>query len=69
MNPNLYFQLFGVETTFDEHFYTTVIDKQNCAITEEEAERLAREIEGQAPGGNLHLMEERGHIADDSGVG
>lgn len=62
------FQLFGVETTFDEHFYTTVIDKQNCAITEEEAERLAKEIEGQAAGGNLHMMEERGYIANDSGV-
>lgn len=48
--------------------YTTVIDRQNCAITEAEAERMAREIEGQSTG-NVHLMEERGVIADDSGVG
>ena len=47
--------------------YTTVIDRQNCAITEAEAERMAREIEGQSTG-NVHLMEERGVIADDSGV-
>ena len=49
-----------------EHVYTTVIDKDNCGITEAEAERLAREIEGQTTG-NVHLMEERGFV-DDSGV-
>ncbi|GAX83729.1 hypothetical protein CEUSTIGMA_g11154.t1 [Chlamydomonas eustigma] len=58
--------LFGVETTFDEYVYTTKIDRTNCAITEEEAERLAKEIEGQATG-NVHLLEERGFAVDDSG--
>ncbi|GAX76204.1 hypothetical protein CEUSTIGMA_g3648.t1 [Chlamydomonas eustigma] len=58
--------LFGVETTFDEYVYTTKIDRTNCAISEEEAERLAKEIEGQSTG-NVHLLEERGFAVDDSG--
>ena len=49
-----------------EHVYTTVIDRDNCGITEADAESMAREIEGQATG-NMHLLEERGFV-DDSGV-
>lgn len=62
---------FGVESTFDEHIYTTRIDRKNCAISEEEAERLAREIEGgfSSTTANLHQLEERGIMGDDTGVG
>lgn len=62
---------FGVESTFDEHIYTTRIDRKNCAISEEEAERLAREIEGGfgSTTANLHQLEERGIMGDDTGVG
>jgi PAB1-binding protein PBP1 len=61
---------FGVESTFDEHIYTTKIDRKNCAISEAEAERLAREIErgNNFATSNVHLLEERGIIVDDSGV-
>ncbi|GFR48121.1 hypothetical protein Agub_g9948 [Astrephomene gubernaculifera] len=53
---------FGVQTTWNEHFYTTKIKRDECRITEAEAERIAREIETGVPGNttNIHLLEERG---------
>jgi len=58
---------FGVVSTFDENLYTTVLDKSKLSgISDAEAERLAREIEGKATK-NFHLAEERGQAvgADD----
>jgi hypothetical protein len=57
---------FGVQSTFDEHYYTTRIDRSNCAISDHEAARIAREIESGTTT-NMHLAEERGK-ADDSQV-
>ena len=51
-------QLFGVETKFDESVYTTQIDKSKIGISEEEAARIAREIEGKVSS-NPHVAEER----------
>lgn len=65
---------FGVETTFNEEIYTTRLDKKNAGISEEEAARIAREIETEATQGfktgrvNYHLLEERGQEVDDGGV-
>lgn len=39
------FTLSGVETSYDENLYTTLLDKSNCGISEQEASRLAAEIE------------------------
>jgi PAB1-binding protein PBP1 len=50
--------MFGVQTSFDESFYTTALDKGNGGISEKEAERIAREIEGMSTT-NSHLKEER----------
>jgi len=50
--------MFGVQTSFDENFYTTALDKGNGGISEKEAERIAREIEGMSTT-NSHLKEER----------
>ncbi len=63
-------QKFGVTSTFDEAIYTTTIDRKNCAITEQDAARLAREIEQGNMGvtglAAYHLAEERGmEINDD----
>lgn len=53
--------LFGATTTYSEDLYTTRLDrsKQGFKQREREAERLAREIEGQATT-NVHVAEERG---------
>lgn len=51
-------QLFGVETKFDESVYTTQIDKSKIGITEQEAARIAREIESKVSS-NPHVAEER----------
>ena len=51
-------QLFGVETKFDESVYTTQIDKSKIRISEQEAARIAREIEGKVSS-NPHVAEER----------
>lgn len=60
---------FGVESTFDEHIYTTKINKDNCVISEADAARIAREIEsGAALSTNVHILEERGMEVDDDGV-
>ncbi|CCH62500.1 hypothetical protein TBLA_0H02140 [Henningerozyma blattae CBS 6284] len=61
---------FGVTSSFDEHFYTTKINKNdpNYATRLKEAERIAKEIESQGTSGNIHLAEDRGIIIDDSGM-
>lgn len=61
---------FGVKSTFDEHLYTTKINKNdpNYEKRLKEAERLAKEIESQGSAGNIHIAEDRGHIVDDSGL-
>jgi PAB1-binding protein PBP1 len=53
--------LFGATTTYSEDLYTTRLDrsKQGFKQREREAERLAREIEGQVTT-NVHVAEERG---------
>lgn len=60
---------FGVESTYDEHLYTTRIDRtvEDYHKRLERAERLAREIEGQSTS-DRHVMEERGVQVDDSGM-
>lgn len=58
--------VFGVKTTFDEDVYTTRLNKDGCTITEEEAELIAKEIEGKLTT-NPHQMEERGQALDAFG--
>lgn len=63
-------RLYGVQTDYDESFYTTTIDKTNPRYKEIEAraERIAREIEGSSVL-NAHVAEERGlKSVDDSGI-
>lgn len=59
---------FGVESTYDEHLYTTRINKNTKDYQErlQRAERLAREIEGLSSS-DRHVLEERGVTVDDSG--
>jgi PAB1-binding protein PBP1 len=60
---------FGVESTFNEELYTTALDKSSCGISEQEAARIAREIETQTGGSsNYHLLEERGGELDGDDV-
>ncbi|XP_073388244.1 uncharacterized protein [Physcomitrium patens] len=58
--------LFGVETTFDEELYTTkLVRGPQMHEREREAQRIAREIQGQQTR-NMHLAEERGvHLAPE----
>ncbi|KAL7492033.1 hypothetical protein ACHAWT_001283 [Skeletonema menzelii] len=50
---------FGVKTSFDENLYTTKLDRDKIDQAKlKHAERIAREIEGQATT-NIHLAEER----------
>lgn len=60
---------FGVESTYDEHLYTTKINKNSKDYNErlERAQRLAKEIEGQSTT-DKHVLEERGVVVDDSGL-
>lgn len=60
---------FGVESTYDEHLYTTRINKDAKDYHErlQRAERLAREIEGLSTS-DKHILEERGVVVDDSGM-
>ncbi|KAI8816153.1 uncharacterized protein EV422DRAFT_328368 [Fimicolochytrium jonesii] len=53
-------KLFGVTSDFDEHLYTTKVDRTNPDFKkrEQEAIRLAREIE-RGPVTNSHVAEER----------
>lgn len=59
---------FGVTTSFDEHQYTTRLDRnsENFAEREKRAATLAAEISGKKTQ-NIHLREERGQAVD--GVG
>ena len=59
-------KLFGVETDFDEHIYTTAVDKSGADFKarEQEAIRLAREIE-KGPVSSQHIAEERGLKVND----
>lgn len=61
---------FGIKSTFDEHLYTTRINKNDPHYQEKlkEADRIAKEIESQGPTSNVHLAEDRGLIVDDSGM-
>lgn len=60
---------FGIDSSFDEHLYTTKINK----LTPEYQERLARaskianEIESLLTS-DRHILEERGMVVDDSGM-
>ncbi|CAN3358570.1 hypothetical protein DICA1_E07052 [Diutina catenulata] len=60
---------FGVESTYDEHLYTTRINKQAPDYDErvKRADKIARDIEGSATT-DRHVMEERGLSVDDSGM-
>ena len=63
-------RLYGVQSDYDESYYTTTIDKTNPRYKEiaAEAERIAREIEGSSAM-NAHVAEERGvKPLDDSGI-
>ncbi|SNX84352.1 related to PBP1 - Pab1p interacting protein [Melanopsichium pennsylvanicum] len=59
---------FGIKSNYDDNLYTTKLDRsgKDFREREREADRIAREIMGQATN-NPHLAEERGQ-ADDSGV-
>lgn len=59
---------FGVESTYDEHLYTTRINTEAEDYHErvKRAEQLAREIENEVTN-DPHILEERGKI-DDSGL-
>ena len=60
-------QLFGTATSYNEDLYTTKLDTGASAISVQEAERLAAEIQGGATS-NRHMAEERGAHINDSGV-
>ena len=61
-------QKFGLRSDYDENIYTTTIDRSGplYAMREQEAARIAREIEGDMSGG-AHMREERGHKDSDDG--
>ncbi|KAJ5610838.1 hypothetical protein N7510_007557 [Penicillium lagena] len=61
-------RLFGAKTNYDEHLYTTRIDRSDPAFKQRQAEaaRIAREIEGTDVD-NVHMREERGLVAPDTG--
>lgn len=61
---------FGVNSTYDEHLYTTVIDRSHpeYQMRERRAEQIAGEIMKSSYNGNVHLAEERGITVDDSGM-
>ncbi|CCG23593.1 mRNA polyadenylation regulating protein [Candida orthopsilosis Co 90-125] len=60
---------FGVESTYDEHLYTTRIDKSAPDYEQRlaKANQIAAEIEGQTTT-DRHILEERGIQVDDSGM-
>ena len=62
-------RMTGAKTTYTEEQYTTALNKNDPRMKalEAEAERIAREIEGQTST-NSHVAEERGHSLDDSGM-
>ena len=61
-------RLFGTSSTFDEHLYTTRIDRSAPSYREREkqAAKLAKEIEGAAST-NAHVREERGQALENDG--
>ena len=61
---------FGVQSTYDEHLYTTVIDRSHPEFQarSQRAEQIAGEILKSSYNGNIHLAEERGVQVDDSGM-
>lgn len=63
-------RLYGVQSTYDEDFYTTSIDRSRPDFSRKaaEADRIAREIEGSAPA-NAHVAEERRRDAHRDDVG
>ncbi|KAF2004854.1 hypothetical protein P154DRAFT_425781 [Amniculicola lignicola CBS 123094] len=63
-------QKFGVQSSYDESYYTTTIDRSNpeYAARAARAERIAREIENSSAT-NAHVQEERGRIStEDAGL-
>ena len=62
-------RMTGAKTTYKEETYTTALNKNDPRMKalEAQAERIAREIEGQSSS-NVHVAEERGHYIDDSGM-
>ncbi|KAJ8659888.1 hypothetical protein O0I10_004481 [Lichtheimia ornata] len=62
-------KLFGLTTDFDEELYTTRLDRSAPDYKERErwAIEKANEIQKSATS-NVHVMEERGLIVDDSGM-
>ena len=56
---------YGVQSSYDEEYYTTSIDRSHPEYKRREAQaaRLAREIEGSTPA-NAHIAEERRRDAD-----
>lgn len=58
---------FGLKSDYDENLYTTQIDRSNplYLIRARDAERIARDIEGQEST-NAHIREERGLIDEDA---
>jgi PAB1-binding protein PBP1 len=64
-------KLTGLDSTYDERYYTTAINTSAPDYKERQAraDRIAREIETSSTGGNRHVAEERGIKAtDDSGI-
>ena len=55
--------LLQVKSTWDENLYTTRLDPTKIGISRDEADRMAREIEGSVAG-NRHLAEERNQSRD-----
>ncbi|KAK4549685.1 hypothetical protein LTR36_004986 [Oleoguttula mirabilis] len=58
-------RMYGVQSSYDESYYTTAIDRSNPQYRQREAEaaRIAREIEGTTAA-NPHVAEERRRDAD-----
>ncbi|KAL9654005.1 hypothetical protein ABK040_014214 [Willaertia magna] len=58
------YRKFGVTSTYEEHVYTTYLDRDSefYKLHEEKAQKIAEEIERQTPGDNtnIHILEERG---------
>lgn len=61
---------FGIVPSYDEHNYTTKVNTSHpdFAVREQQAIKLAKEIEGQSHDGNAHLAEERGLGLKDQDV-
>jgi len=60
---------FGVESTYDEHLYTTRINTSAPDYQDRlsRADKLAKEIESQTSS-DRHVLEERGVVVDDRGM-